>query len=208
MLDRLGHLPGTDLDFPAYSADFDREYAALTGVIWKLERHQTFREPGDPSWEAFMAGDWPRALELNDAERPDVEAQVAAERARGVETRRVRVVEHPPGPYVQWEMQYLRLLAEAGDRPRVLDAADVRDWEARHGDLPEVLVLAGRLAYLLRYDGGGTPAGCRRIDDPAAVRGTAAEIADLYERAEPLLDYFAREIAPLPPPAPRDTPLD
>lgn len=208
MLDRLRQSPGADLDFPAYSADFDREYARLTGVIWKLERHQTFREPGDPSWEAFMAGDWPRALELNEAERPGAQEQVAAERAQGVETRRVRVVEHPPGPYVQWEMQYLRLLAEAGDRPRVLDTTAVREWEERHGELPEVLVFADRLVYLLRYDGTGLPAGCRRIDEPAAVRETADDIAALYERAEPLLDYFRREIAPLPPPVPRDTPLD
>lgn len=207
MLDRLRHLPGTDLGFSGYSADFDREHAALTGVIWKLERHQAFRETGDPSWEAFMAGDWPRALELNEAERPGARAQVRAERAQGVEVRRVRVVEHPPGPYVQWEMHYLRLLAEAGDRPRVLDAAGVRAWEERHGELPEVLVFTGRLVYLLRYD-GGEPAGCRRIDDPAVVRAAAAEIADLYDRAEPLLDYFHREIAPLPPPVPRDAPLD
>ena len=204
MLDRLGQLPGTELDFPAYSADFDREYATLTGVIWKLERHQTFREPGDPSWEAFMAGDWSQALELNEADRPEAAAQVAEERARGVETRRVRVVDHPPTPYVQWEMQYLRLLAEAGDEPRVLPSAEVRDWESRYGDLPEVLVFADRLVYLLRYDGAGEPSGCRRIDTPEAVRGTAREIADLYERAEPLLTYVNREITPLPPPVPRD----
>lgn len=204
MLDRLAQLPGTELDFPAYSADFDREYATLTGVLWKLERHQTFREPGDPSWEAFMAGDWARAMELNEAERPAAAAQVAAERARGVETRRVRVVDDPPSPYVQWEMRYLRLLAEAGDEPRVLPSAEVREWESRYGDLPEVLVFAGRLVYLLRYDGAGEPAGCRRIDEPGAVRGTAEEVAGLYERAEPLLAYVEREIDPLPPPVPRD----
>jgi hypothetical protein len=208
MLDRLPSLPGAELGFAAYSADYDRAYTALTGVIWKLERHQAFREPGDPSWEAFMAGDWARAMELNEAERPAAAAQVAEERARGVEVRRLRVVTDPPSPYVQWEMSFLRLLAEAGDRPRVLGAAEVAPWEARHGELPEVLVLGDRLVYLLRYDGSGTPAGARRFDDPEVIASCAAEIAALYARGVPLLDYVQREIAPLPPPAPRDAPLD
>lgn len=30
----------------------------------KLERHQDFQEPGNPSWEALVAGDTQRAIEL------------------------------------------------------------------------------------------------------------------------------------------------
>jgi len=208
MLDRLRLIPGAELDFPAYSADFDREYDTLTGVIWKLERHQAFSEPGDPSWDALVAGDWGRALRLNDAEWPAVRDQVAAERDRGVETRRLRIVQTPVSPYVQWEMHYLRLLAEAGERHRVLDASRVRDLEAGGVELPEILVFGDRLIYELRYDPSGTPSGARRITDRDVVVAAANEVGELFASAEPLLDYFHREITPLPAPTVHGSSVD
>jgi hypothetical protein len=53
-----------------------------------------------PSWEAFAAGDWERALELNERERDAVAAKVAEDGSLGVESRRVRLVEKPVTPYL------------------------------------------------------------------------------------------------------------
>jgi hypothetical protein len=49
-------------------------------------------------------------------------------------------------------------------------------------------------------DAEGTAYGVRRIDDPQVIAEAGREVADLYANAEPLPEYFAREIAPLPPP--------
>jgi hypothetical protein len=46
----------------------------------------------------------------------------------------------------------------------------------------------------------GTAYGARRIDDPQVIAEAGREVAELYTAAEPLLDYFVREIAPLPAP--------
>jgi hypothetical protein len=197
MLDRIAGLPGRMLDLAAYSDAFDQAYKKI--VFWKLERRQTFREPGDPSWEAFAAGDWASSLELNDAERESVAGKIAEDASLGVESRRLRIVEHPVSPYLQWEMQYFRLLAEAGESLRVLSAERVRDRE-RAGPLPEVVILGDNVLFEVRYDDTGTAEGAKRIDDPDVIRVCAAEIAELWAQGEPLLDYFAREIAPLPPP--------
>jgi hypothetical protein len=161
-------VPGPELDLASYSDAFDEAYKQI--VFWKIERRQTFREPGMPSWEAFAAGDWARALELNERERDTVLAKVAEDESLGVESRRLRVVEYPVTPYLQWEMQYFRLLAEAGED--------------------------------LLYDAEGTAYGARRIDDPQVIAEAGREVADLYAAAEPVLDYFVREIAPLPAPIP------
>jgi hypothetical protein len=199
MLDLITDVPGPELDLASYSDAFDEAYKQI--VFWKLERRQTFREPGMPSWEAFAAGDWGRALELNERERDTVRAKVAEDERLGVVSRRLRVVEHPVVPYLQWEMQYFRLLAEAGEDLRVIDASSVRHLETDR-PLPEIVILGDRALFEVLYDAEGAAYGARRIDDPQVIVEAGREVADLYSAAEPLLDYFAREIAPLPAPVP------
>ncbi|GAA1754570.1 DUF6879 family protein [Streptomonospora arabica] len=199
MLERLRDLPARPLDRPDYHAEYWAAYER-GGVFWKLERAQHFEEPGDASWEAFAAGDWQKALELNEADRADAEAMAAKDREVGMETRRIRIVEHPVSPYLQWEMQFLRLLSEAGQSLRAVSAADVAHLEER-APLPEVVVLGDRLLFLVRYDSQGRAFGAWRIEDRDAVAAAVADLAALFDGGTPLLDYFAREIAPLPAPA-------
>ncbi|WP_367892071.1 DUF6879 family protein [Streptomyces sp. JUS-F4] len=49
---------GEVLQRPDYLADFSRVHASDIHLLAKLERGQTFKEPGTPSWEAFTSGDW------------------------------------------------------------------------------------------------------------------------------------------------------
>ena len=157
-----------------------------------------------PSWEAFAAADWDRALELNERERDTVRAKVSEDESRGVVSRRLRVVDPPVTPYLQWEMQYFRLLAEAGEDLRVIDASSVQRpaSSVRHPEadrlLPEVVILGGWVLFEVLYDMEGTAYGARRIGDPLVIARSSREAADVYAAAEPLLDYFARGIALLP----------
>ncbi|WP_398695293.1 DUF6879 family protein [Streptomonospora wellingtoniae] len=156
-------------------------------------------EHGDPSWEAFIAGDWERSLVLNDEERDGARAEAKSLREQGVEIRRLRIVEKPVTPYVQWEMQYFRILAEEGFSLRVLEADSIADYE-RSGPLPDLNLLGERVLYHIVQEPDGTPAGARRIDDPDSIIGVRRAMESLFGRAEPVLDYFHREIAPLPAP--------
>ncbi|NYI97606.1 hypothetical protein HNR12_003883 [Streptomonospora nanhaiensis] len=201
MLDRLRDRPAAALNLDTYLADYRREYGG-GGVTWKLERIQTLSKPGDPSWEAFAAGDWSRALELTEAARPRADAMVAKCAEDGVVTRHIRVVEDPVSPYLQWEMQFLRMLAEAGRPLRVVTAAQVAHWEHERM-LPEIVVLGDRVLYLVRYDSAGKPFGAWRIGDRDVIARSSVELDALFRSGEPLLEYFHREIADLPPPAVR-----
>ncbi|HEY3682597.1 MAG TPA: hypothetical protein VGL93_06135 [Streptosporangiaceae bacterium] len=194
---RLIEVPGVWLDLDAYSDAYDDAYENI--VFRKLERRQHYREPGVPSWEAFATGDWARAIELNERERGAVADKVAEDARLGVESRRVRIVEKPITAYIQWEMQYFRLLAEAGESIRVVDADQVRRWESA-GPVPEMVVLGDRVLFEVVYDAAGTATGARRVDDPAVIRAAAAEIEELHAGGESLLEFYRREIATLPPP--------
>lgn len=199
MLERVPDLPAVVLGQEAYLRDYWAEYERIGDHFWKLERIQTFREPGDPSWEAFVAGDWPRALELNEADRPTAVEMAEMDRKLGISTQRIRVVEKPISPYLQWEMQFFRLLVEEGQDLRVLPADALRAWE-RDRPVPELALLGDRVLYQVLYDDSGTPCGARRITDPYVISECRADLSLLFANAEPLMDFFDREIAPLPAP--------
>ncbi|WP_433228554.1 DUF6879 family protein [Actinomadura formosensis] len=200
MLEKIRDIPGDRLDHTAYHAHFGRETADLRGVVWKLERSQVFREPRDPSWQAFMAGDWQGALDLLEKDREATRSEAVNNAAQGLEIRRVRVVEFPITPYVQWELHALRLLADEGFGLTVLTAEQVASLETR-ARLPEVLVVGDLVLYEVQYEPDWTPCGARRITAPDVIHAAASEIKALYESGEPFLDFFHREIAPLPAPA-------
>lgn len=83
---------------------------------------------------------------------------------------------------------------------RVVRAEALSALESQ-GQLPEVVVIGDRVLYEVRYEPDWTPCGARRIDTPRVIAAAATEIADLYDQGEPLLDFFDRELAPLPAPA-------
>ncbi|WP_344905879.1 DUF6879 family protein [Actinomadura meridiana] len=88
--------------------------------FWKLERRQTFQEPDDASYQAFVRGDWEEAQRIENDGRDALRRRFVEQ---GFVLRRVRVVESPITPYLQWEMRALRVRAEAGEEIRVLDAS-------------------------------------------------------------------------------------
>ena len=200
MLDLIWKCPAQELDLDAYLSDYWAEYERIRDVFWKFERAQTFRERGDPSWEAFVEGDWSRALELNEADRPFAREMADHDRRLGIRTCRIRVVESPISPYVQWEMEFFRLLVEAGQQLRVLDAEALRHREwARQ--LPEVVLLGDHVLYQVLYDDGGAAYGARRIDEPSVIAECRRDLATLFAQAEPFLDFYTREVKTLPAPA-------
>ncbi|MBB4930006.1 hypothetical protein F4561_000826 [Lipingzhangella halophila] len=197
IFDQIRAAEGIVLDRSTYHADSDREQEKLDdGVIWKLERAQFFNEVGDSAWDAFVAGDWARVMEIFESEREAIRKDVRDNAAQGLEFRRVRIVEDPPTPYLRWESQSHRIFVECGHAIRALDAAEVAPLETT-AQLPELMVYGQRVLYQVRYDDQWTPIGAKRVNDASLVDGAATAIAELWERSEPFLDYFERAISGL-----------
>jgi len=132
-----------------------------------------------------------------ESERGEARAEAQKYARQGSEVRRLRVVEHPVSPYLLWEMQWFKILVEEGSPIRLLAAEEIRDLE-RDGPLPEVVVDEHAL-YHVSYDGDWRACGARRIDEPEVMERVTAQIAGLWELAEPFWPYFRREISPLTP---------
>ncbi|HEU5155671.1 MAG TPA: hypothetical protein VFU43_01645 [Streptosporangiaceae bacterium] len=198
MLDLVRSLAGLELSPESYLEDFWPHFREVKDVLWKLERIQDFREPDEPSWLAMTEGDWERALALIEKKRG--ESQQQAKSSEGFANRRLRIVEQPVTPYLQWEMHILKIRVETGEQEiKVLDAHAVRQLEAQQ-PLPELLVLGTSALYEVLYDETGVLSGARRIDDLKVIDACRQELAELFDEGEDLLAYFEREIEPLPRP--------
>ncbi|TMR99297.1 DUF6879 family protein [Nonomuraea basaltis] len=192
----VAHADGLVLDVPEYQAGFERDHAARTEPMWKLERAQVFYEPDVASWRAMMDGDWAGSLEL--AARM---AGPLADYFRGrVPVRRVRVVEFPITAYLQWELHVLAVRARAGSPCRVVPASRVSALDP----LPELVIFSPSLMYEVLYDRYGGGRGGRRITDPGVVGPCLGAVQELFAEGEDVLAFHEREIVPLPPPVVTD----
>lgn len=196
----LAPTQGVRLAHAAYHQDFRQRDAEIRGRhSWKLERRQHFEELNDPSREALRRGDWDESLRLLEAERPDLLKSGEKDRRHGTVFHRVRVVEEPLTPYIQWELHALRIQAECGRNVRVVAADRVRPLETS-GLLPELVVLGGTTMYNVIYTEEGVPDGAVRFTDPDIVRPWESLIQDLHTGGEDITSYVDRVVAPLPPP--------
>ena len=197
MRELLSRTPGRRLDAPSYLADFiERFWRIGREGFWKLERLQTYQEHGFASWEAFRGGDWERALELIDGLRPEFEQHLARIRDSGFSHHRVRVVEEPITPYVQWELHVLQAKDQCGEDVAVVTGDQIRAFEDS-GALPDLVVLGNDAAYEIHYAQDGTPDGATLFTAPAAIAGARTLIQQLHRSGEQLETYFPRKIADL-----------
>jgi hypothetical protein len=192
---------GVPLAQTDYKRDFRERDAEIQGRdSWKLERRQHFEED-DASRDALRRGDWEEALRILEEERADVRAMGEEDARRGSIFRRVRIVEEPLSPYMQWELHSLRLWDECGIPVHVVTANAVAPAEAR-GELPELVILGGHTMYQVLYTDTGVPDGGIRYTEPALVESWESYIEQLYEHGENIQSYFTRHVAHLPPPVP------
>ncbi|WP_327337042.1 hypothetical protein OG384_12595 [Streptomyces sp. NBC_01324] len=193
--------PGQRLGLDDYSEDFGRHFwRSGSEGFWKLERQQSFQEPGVESWEAFRKGHWDESLTLIEGQRGHYEEYLRRIAGSGFALHRVRCVEEPISPYLQWELHLLHLKAQCGEDTRVLGRDGILGYEAQH-PLPEVVVLGSSVMYEVLYDGDGKLAGGIRFDDPRDISRWRKTIQEMHWAGEPLDEYFTRRVTQLPPPA-------
>jgi hypothetical protein len=196
--------PGLRLGLDDYLEDFNCHFwRSGPEGFWKLERQQSFREPGVESWEAFRRGHWDESLALIEGQRGHYEEYFQRIAGCGFALHRVRCVEMPISPYLQWELHVLQLKAQCGEDTRVLSGEGIRRYEAER-TLSEIVVLGPSVMYEVVYDDEGTLAGGIRFADPHDISRCRQAIQEMHQSGEPLDDFFSRHVARLPPPTVTD----
>lgn len=198
-LDRVG---GIRMALDDYYRDFEENFWNVVG-FWKLERGQSFAEPGNPSWEAFYRGSWSEALTILRWHREELENYHERLRQMGSFARRVRVVTLPLTRYLQWELHALKIRDETGGPTRIVDVDKVACFEGQ-GPLPEIYTMGTEVMYEANYDAHGVLESATKYTDPDLIIECRTQIESLYAQGEPIAQFFQREVEPLAPPASRE----
>jgi hypothetical protein len=196
----LDGIVGECMYLRSYYADFEKNFGRAR-EFWKLERGQTFAEPGDLSWEAFDRGDWYVAMRLLKERRSDLIKYHQETAAAGISTYRIRIVSLPLTPYLQWELNLLKVRDETGGPVRILLDADVEDLE-EEGFLPEIYTMDTDVMYEAVYDDHGVLEYALKYTDRELISRCRDFIAELYARGEPIGRFYEREVADLSPARP------
>ncbi|MEU7832194.1 DUF6879 family protein [Nonomuraea sp. NPDC049129] len=200
MINLLDGAVGERMELDAYYADFEQNFWVIADLgFWKLERRQCFKEPGYDSWEAFAKGDWEESLRILEAGRADMADYHRRIEEYGFVACRVRVVEEPITPYLQWELHALRVRDQCGGSVRVVTPDQVADFE-NDAPLPEIYTLGDAVMYEAIYDNDGVLESVRRFVDRDLIVRCQRFIQDLYEVGQPLESFFASHVAALPAP--------
>jgi len=200
MFDFLSSVPSVRMTDAECDEDFDERWERASNFDrWKLERRQHFVEPWNDKWVAFDRGDWAEVLRL-DAAR--AEQAVEGERRlaeRGIRQLRLRVVEMPLTPYLQWELHMFRNHVVAGEQIRIIGPEPLAPFEA-HGLVQELVNVGADALYETVYDADGLATEGIRFDGTEAVAAYSAFMQQLFEQGEDFVEFFDREVAHLPPP--------
>jgi hypothetical protein len=191
---------GERMALDAYYADFEKHFWHSADLgFWKLERQQTFKEPGYGSWEAFARGEWTESLRLLELGRSDLEEYHRKMDRHGFVARRIRVVEEPLSDYMQWELHALRVRNQSGGSIRVIGADQVARFED-DGPLREIYTVGSQVMYEAVYDEQGVLEAGRKYVDRELILRCQQFIESLYDSGEPLDGWFDDHVAHLPPP--------
>jgi hypothetical protein len=194
---------GEYLPDETFFADFNTRFWQAT-EFWKLERATHFAEPHDASWQAFQRGNWNLALQLIEGRRADLKAHYGETTEHDITARRIRIVDEPIGPYLQWELHLLRLRDEIFEGTiRVLPTTVTTGDEHTYGsELPEICTMDDTVLYLHTYDEHGVQDRNIRFTDPDVVTPWRNYTRHLWQAGQPLAQYFARHVQGLPAPGP------
>ena len=193
----LDAVPTRYLPLDDYIADYNTISGSLDGDIWKSERAQSFREPGNPSWEAFVAGRWDDAVASAAESLPELIDYFAGLAGQGSRFYRVRAVEFPLTAYLHWELYVLRVRAQAGERIRIALPRVTASAESLHGTIPELVILGHAAGYVVDYGADGTPRGAEKFVDADAILRCRAVLQKIYDESADFEQFFVSEVEPL-----------
>jgi hypothetical protein len=119
----------------------------------------------------------------------------------GTLTHRARIVALPLTPYLQWELNLLKIRDETGGPVRIIDVSEISDLEKQER-LPEIYTMDCAVMYQAVYDDQGVLEHALKYTDEALVLQCKIFIEALYKRGEAISSFFEREVAYLPPARP------
>lgn len=182
-------------------AFFDRFkllHGSMKESLWKVERRQEYQEPGVSSLEAYIRGDKAEAVKLlRDAYYEDKWTSYALHRAReNIPMVRIRVVERPLTPYLEWEFLTYQISSQYGERILIADVTDQPGSSPLRGGR-DFVMFDRKIVLAHNYEPAGLLDGAWVIDEERQCAQYGRYFTTMLQHSIPLASFIARHRLPL-----------
>jgi hypothetical protein len=184
--------PGTaeHVNLEGFTSAFSTFSANVQRRIFKLERLQSYVESDDESWREFQSGNIQRSLKLMPTLRA-AEARYDIEFfRRGLQFLRMRAVELPLSPYLNWEFQSYIISAQYGETILVADVTN-SDRNGALWNATDFLLFDSFAVLVHDYDSDGCLHGGWVCQDQASVKHYADLASQYTSVSVPLAVFMA-----------------
>lgn len=189
LIDALSRLTWERLDRAEYFTDYLRKREASSADSIKLEVAQVFREPGDRSFDAFECGDLASSQEAMQDKRDAARKEFSRLALRRIAVKRIRVVETPLTPYLEWELQVLLHRAEMGEDIRVAPELPGGFSGAEIPNPPELLAIGTEVLWRVLYEPNGGSIGAYRAMPDSLLKEIYEEVDSFHGESQELAEW-------------------
>lgn len=144
---------------------FQEPLAKVQGQILKLETRQTYREPGNVSYEALERGEFELALKLLPKVRSEDDGLYQTLAEKKVDFIRCRPIVQPISDYLKWEIECYKLNEIKGEQIYFTKLSEIFDKYALH----DFMVFDRFCAMVHDYDDVGKIRGGWIIKDASSI---------------------------------------
>lgn len=180
----------TRLSLDGFSTCFAQAWAGLESRFLKLESWQTYFEAeGNKSQAAFNQGDVSKARDLLRQEAESDRPLYEDIRLRGLSYARIRLVQEPLTPYLQYELINYRIRAAMGENIEIVRCAP--ETQLPNEQYFDFLLFDDRTALIHDYGEVGRQAGGWLTQDTDVIAALGATAHALRRVAIPLEQFVA-----------------
>lgn len=135
---------------------FDKYWDEMKKEWFKIEVLQDYSGEDDgPSLQQWLKGDKQSSIELMKAEANPEWVESCRQKIKGgVKLIRVHIVDEPPTPYVEWELEHYKYvnIAQCGEQVLLVRKSDVDNLQIPMGD---IMIFDDQKAVVNEYDSSG-----------------------------------------------------
>ncbi len=173
-----------------FFSHFSSAWQGLRDKVRKLETRQSYHEPENPSYCAFLRGDFDLAITLIQESKLQDEAEIYTLcRDRNIDFIRCRPIAFPLTDYLKWEVENYKYSIEAGEKIFYCDLKDtssVFDEFAKH----DFMVFDSSIAFIHDYDEQGLIRGGWIIKKESSIHALCALHNYILLKSDPFDLFF------------------
>lgn len=167
-----------------FFSNFHEAWRDVKNHVFKLETRQSYREPGNPSYDELEKGNFVKAVELiEESKKEDIKLYLSL-KDRNVKFYRCRPISFPISDYLQWELECYKFNSLHGENIFISKTNEIYQNYALH----DFMVFDDTLAFVHDYNHQGEIIGGWKSTNRNIIDNLSILFLCIKEKSESFLE--------------------